>query len=143
MSVSVWESLSEVWLHRSPLWGQGAWEVAFLGGEACWHKSSRRRSPLGLTQTLQPFCKEYKIPGLGCLRPNYFEGVQPHSSAENWIKDLLSMVPPLPSEQDPVSPTSSPSHQEAPTVLLSSSITEQTEWTPQSQKISQNDNTLV
>ena len=27
------------------------------------------------------------------------------------------MAPPLPSEQDPVSPTASPSHQEAPTVL--------------------------
>ena len=40
--------------------------------------------------------------GLGCvpsllldLRPNYRKGTQPHPSAENWIKDLLSMAPPI------------------------------------------------
>ena len=39
------------------------------------------------------------------------EGVQHHPSADNWIKALLSKA--LPTEQDPVFPTSSLSHQEA------------------------------
>ena len=29
------------------------------------------------------------------LRSNNREGTQPHPSTENWIKDLLSMVPPI------------------------------------------------
>ena len=55
------------------------------------------------------------------------EGVQPYTSAENWIKDLLSLT--LPTRADPVFPTASPSHQEAYTSLLSSSIIGQTEET--------------
>ena len=35
-----------------------------------------------------------QTPGLGSLRHNYTEGARPHPSAENWIKDLLSMTPP-------------------------------------------------
>ena len=42
---------------------------------------------------------------------------------------------PRPSEQDPVFPTASPSHQEASTNLLSSFIRGQTERKPQSQKL--------
>ena len=34
------------------------------------------------------------LPWFG-LRPNYREGTQPHSSAENWIKDLLNMALPI------------------------------------------------
>ena len=34
---------------------------------------------------------EYNSPGLA-FRPNYREGIQPHPSIENWIKDLLSMA---------------------------------------------------
>jgi len=45
--------------------------------------------------------------------------------AENGIKDLLKMA--LPLEQDPVLSIDSPSHQEACTSLLSSSIREKTE----------------
>ena len=45
------------------------------------------------------------------LRSNNREGTQPRPSTESWIKDLLSMAPP--SEQDPVSPSVSVSHQEA------------------------------
>ena len=45
--------------------------------------------------------------------------------AENWIKDLLSMG--LTTEQHPVLPTASPSHQEAFTILLASPIRGQTE----------------
>ena len=44
-----------------------------------------------------------------------------------------------PSEQDPVFPTASPSHQEAWISLLSSSIRGKTEWKLQSQKTNQND----
>ena len=45
------------------------------------------------------------------LRSNNREGTQPCPSTENWIKDLL-IIPPPPSEQDPVSPSVSLSHQE-------------------------------
>ena len=40
-----------------------------------------------------------------------FEGIQPHPSTENWIKDLLSLAPPI--RTRPVSPSVSLSHQEA------------------------------
>ena len=46
---------------------------------------------------------------------------------------------PGPPEQDLVLPTASPSHQEASTSLLSSSIKGQTEWKAQSQKTTQTD----
>ena len=46
---------------------------------------------------------------------------------------------PRPSEQDPVSPTVSLSHQEASISLLSSFLRGQTEWKPQSQKTNQTD----
>ena len=48
-----------------------------------------------------------------------------HPSAENSIKDLLSLG--LTTEQHPVLPTASPSHQEAFTNLLPSPIRGQTE----------------
>ena len=69
----------------------------------------------------------------GHLRTNYREGVEPHLLAENWIKDLLNMA--LPAEQDPVFPTTSPFHQEACTILLSSSIIGQTVWKPNHRKL--------
>ena len=46
---------------------------------------------------------------------------------------------PFPPEQEPVLPTASPSHKEASTSLLSSSIRGQTEWKPESQKTNQTD----
>ena len=46
---------------------------------------------------------------------------------------------PCPSEQDPVSPTVSLSHQEASISLWSLSIRGQTEWKPQSQETNQSD----
>ena len=74
--------------------------------------------------------------------------MQLYPSTENWIKDLLSMA--LSTRTRPGFPTTSSSHQEAGTSLLSSSIRGQTEevWTitpqppeqkPQSQKANQND----
>ena len=67
----------------------------------CWHTPFWKRSPFD-------------------LRPNYRKGTQPQPSAENCIKDLQSMA--CTSEQDPDSPTVSPSHQEASTSLLPLSI---------------------
>ena len=75
------------------------------------------------------------------------ERVQPHLSATGW---KVYWAWPCPPEQDPVFPTASPSHQEAHTSLLSSSIRGQTEeartavpqpleWKPLSQKASQSD----
>ena len=56
------------------------------------------------------------------VRPqvNNREGTQPHISTENWIKDLLSMVPPIRTRS--VSPSVGLSHQEASVSLLSFSI---------------------
>ena len=48
---------------------------------------------------------------------NSREGTQLHPSTENWIKDLLSMGPPI--RQDPVSPSVSLSHQIRSDQLLS------------------------
>ena len=53
------------------------------------------------------------------------EGTQPHLSAGDWIKAVLSKA--LPTRARPVFPTTSPSHQEAYTSLLASSISRQTE----------------
>ena len=63
-------------------------------------------------------------------------GTQPHPSAENWIKYLLSMA--LPTRTRPSFLHSQPSYQEACTRLLSSSISGQTKWKPQSIKTNQN-----
>ena len=53
---------------------------------------------------------------------NKLQGGNTAPSAENWIKELLSMALPTRAEQDPVLPTASPFFQEASTSLLSSSI---------------------
>ena len=50
---------------------------------------------------------------------------------------------PLPSEQNPVSPSVSLSHQEASISLLSLSIRGQTDWKPQSQKTNQSERSLI
>ena len=51
---------------------------------------------------------------------NNRERTQPHSSTENWIKDLLSMTPPI--RIRPRFPSVSPSHQVASISLLPLSI---------------------
>ena len=73
--------------------GLRALSTAVVGGSVCRPKSSGSRSPL---LPLPP-------PKSG-LRSNYREGTQPHPSAENWIKDLLSM--PLPTRARPSFPCS-------------------------------------
>ena len=64
------------------------------------------RSSWTRDRTIEPIALPWRLqtPGLGRLRPNYREGTQPHTSAENWIKDLLNMI--LPTK---VRPTASPS----------------------------------
>ena len=47
---------------------------------------------------------------------NNREGTQPHPSTENYVRDFLSMAPPI--KQDPVFPLLSLSHQEASIILL-------------------------
>ena len=84
--------------------------------EQCPHKT--------LSQTYE--CVGVSGGGLGQqfgLRPNNREGTEPHTSTENWIKDLLSMPPP--SRTKPTFPSFS--HQEASISLLSLFIREQTE----------------
>ena len=56
------------------------------------------------------------------------DGVQTHTSADNWIKALLSKA--LPTRARPSFSHASPSHQEAYTSLLASSIRGQTEEAP-------------
>ena len=91
---------------------------------ACWRKSSWRRIPL----------LPLPLPESG-LGPNYREGTQPHTAAEKWIKDLLSMALPIKQDQftysQPVLPTSK--------LPQASSIRGQTEWKPQQQKANQTD----
>jgi len=71
----------DAWVNSGLLRGQGTKYNRPGSCRARWHKSFWRRSPL-LPLPLSQF------------RPNYREGIQPHSSAENWVKDLLSMLRP-------------------------------------------------
>ena len=84
----------------------GALAGAVVGG-AYWHKSSWR-SPAALPQSLS-------TPGwVTSGQTTNKEGAQPHPLADNRIKDLLSMAPTARARPF--------SHQEACTILLSSSI---------------------
>ena len=112
-----------------PVAGSGTLTTTVLGGPACWRKSFFwRRS------TLQPL----PPPRFG-LRPNYGEGTQPHPSAENWIKDLLSM--PLPTRTRP----SFPHNQSLPSGILHKPLIHfhqrADRMKPQSQKTNQTVNT--
>ena len=76
LPVSVQESPAKVWVDSGLLWGQGI---------------------------------EYNSAGISPfegLRPNNREGTQPRPSTENWIKDLLSVAPPI---RTRLIPTASPS----------------------------------
>ena len=102
------------------------------------------------TRLLCPWNSLGKNTGVGCHSLHYFhylhhslasrsnnrEGIQPHPPTENWIKDLLSMAPPIRTRSSfPLNL----SHQEASISLLSFSIRGQTAWKPQSQKTNQTD----
>ena len=97
-----------------------------------------------ISPTIEPLDSRTESP-----QAKQLTGKEYSPSAADWIKDLLGMV--LPVEQDPVFCTASPSHQEACTSLLSSSIRGQTEearttipqlpeWKPQLLKAHKNDN---
>ena len=96
--------LGQQWLAA----GTGALAAVVLGDAECWHKYLD--------------CRGFDWAASGPTTNK--EGTQAHPLAENWIKDLLSR--PCPSKQDSVFPTACPSHQEACTSLLSSSIRGQT-----------------
>ena len=68
---------------------------------------------------------------------NSREGTQPHPSTENWMKDLLSMVPPL--RRRPIFPLSQSFPSGSSVILLSCSIWGQIVWKTQSQKTNQFD----
>ena len=91
-----------LWVFRSLQWRCGS-AVAYhkvrgtdssgLLDVACWHMSFSKRSPL----------LPLPLPYFG-IRPNFKVGTQAHPSAENWIKDLLSMA--LPTRASPSFPHS-------------------------------------
>ena len=123
---------------ESQSWGN---DRTILGGATCWNKSSWRRLPLVLTE---PFHRDFRIPGLGCFRPNYGEGAQLHPSAENWISDLLGNGLPTRVKLRFLHSQSPPSGNF--TNLFSTSIRGLTECKPLSQKTNQNahmDHSLV
>ena len=115
-----------LWVFRSLRWrcgstvpaaGPGTLTAAVLGAAACWHRPFFRRSLLPLP------------------KPGYREGTAPPVSRRLKIYWAWTCPP----EQDPVFPTTSPSHPEASTSPLSSSIIGQTQWKPQSQITNQTD----
>ena len=119
MPVSVSGSLEEKRVSSCMLQGQGHWQ------QQSWEAWPVDIGPLAISPIIEPLSLSWTLqtPGLVHFRPKYREGAQPHP-AENWIEDLLSMT--LPTRARRVFPTASPSHQEACTSLLSSSIREQT-----------------
>ena len=68
---------------------------------------------------------------------NNGEGTQLHPSTENWVKDLLSMAPPI--RVRPSFPLSQSLSARSFHKPLSFSIRGQTDWKPQSQKTNQSD----
>ena len=76
-----------------------------------------------------------------CPQVNKREETQFHPLTENWIKDLLSMAPPIRIRL--LSPSACLSHQEASISLLPFSIRGQKDWKPQSQKTNHKDRSLV
>ena len=108
LPVSVQDSLAEAWVGGGLLQGWGHLSVAVHAWDLL-----KDVTIIFITSTIV------------CPQVNNREGTQPHPSTKSWIKDLLSW--PCPSEQDPVSPSVSLSHQEAYASLLSVSIRGQTD----------------
>ena len=122
-------------------WEQGKWnrqkekrKENLYEDESLLIWSPHRRVMLNLASTLKESSRMYLriiCPG-GQWRQNLFTGYWPHCSS---IKIYWAW--PHPSEQDPVSPSVSLSHQEAFITFLSFSSRGQTDWKPQSQKTNQ------
>ena len=86
LPVSVQNSLAEAWVD-SGLWqGQGHWIQLDLLKEVLY----------------------FHYPTIAWFRSNNREGIQPHPSTENWVKDLLNMT--LPIRPRPKFPSQSVSH---------------------------------
>ena len=112
-------SLWEVWADSGLLWGQEHWI------QQCWHKSFWRTY----------YC-HYPYHSLASGQTT---GKEHSPNCQQKIGLKIYWEWPCPSEEDPDSPTASPSHQEASTSLLSLSIRGKTEWKQQSQKTNQTD----
>ena len=126
LPVSVQESPAEAWVSSGLLQGQGHWVRQCVPG-TFW-----RGSPLSSLP-----------PGQFGLRSKNREGTQPCPSTENWIKDLLSMAPPMRTRPSFPHSQSLPSGSFHKPLIL---IRGWTEWKPQSQKTNQTDhmdNSLV
>ena len=113
--VSVLESLVEAWVNSSLQRGQGYWQ------QLSWEVQHAGISPFGG----------------GGLRTNYRREHSPNQEQKIGFKFYWAWT--CPPEQDPVLLRANPSHQEACTSLLHTSIRGQTEWKSQSQKTNQND----
>ena len=98
--------------HRSIVHGSrsGSLAGAFLGDMVCWHKSSWRRSPLGLAQRLQSFHRDYVLQKWAALGKTTWRKHRPTHQQKIGLNICWGW--PCPPEQDPVFPTASPSHQE-------------------------------
>ena len=77
LPVNVQESLVEAWVGSGLLQGRGS-----KGGRAC----------MGLLKEVTII---FITSTIIWLQVNNREGTQLHSSTENWVKDLLSMAPPI------------------------------------------------
>ena len=88
----------EEWPHKilsqTFLWVyQNLWRRCGLTVACHWVRGTEQNS-LGISP-LEGGCLYCHYHCHSLARPNYREGTQPHRSAENWIKDLLSIAPPI------------------------------------------------
>ena len=148
---SIREDTTKSCTHRD-LEKKAQWPHERLSQTSLWVSTSLRRG-CGLTVTCHSIRgRDYSILGAGAhwqksfwrrfgLRPNYRDRTQPHPSAENWIKDIMSMAFPTkarPSFPDSQSLPSGSFHK--PLILIHQ---RQTGWKLQSQKTNQNDHSLI
>ena len=107
------------------LWQRPGWVVA------CFRVGSAEYGS-GCMRSFKEVAIIFIISTIVWSQADNWEGTQPYLSVENWIKFYLAR--PHSSEQKPVSPTVSLSHQEASISLLSLSTRGQAEWKPHYQK---------
>ena len=130
----------EQWLHRWPnqndlldleglLWRRGSEEGHHSDGSI--GSSSLGRSPWGLMVTLLEVTINWTIESIdlraGSSQVKKLPGREGNPTHQQITGLKLYWARPCPPEQDPVFPTTSPSHQEAYTSLFASSIKQKTE----------------
>ena len=134
---SVWLIFCNCGFHSSALWWISMRDLWKLPGGRYWLWGNLGLALMGramLNKSLIQFSVEWlgSVPSLLFgLRPNYKEGTQPHPSQKIELKIYWAW--PCPSEQDPDSPTASPSHREVSMSLLFLPIRGQTIWKQQLQ----------